>query len=438
MKKVFALVLAAVIFTAPLRWRLTLYSQDYAPVYPDFTDIMIYASTITAFAAIFFASCISFLNKEFVSFLRHISHRKLLVSWFAISLLIITNTAISIAPAVTLFHWAQLVFLATAGGMVTIILNSDPFDETHTNAKNWVQIGLMLMVAINSLVGIAQVWLQHSIGLSWLGELILDPVWRGMSVLILGDMRFLRGYGLTDHPNILGGALAMALIALVICPHKRTNASQILNVLIFALGCAALCLTFSRAAWLALMIGLVVLLLKGYFRHHHQKLIFMQIGIAVGVITISATLPQFFSRLDTTSNPVAAAGQLERGYINAKAMELFIEHFIFGTGLGTSPIAFKESYPAFPLSYQPAHIVILVLADELGVFGVIGYAVFVGFGLWRLRSKNAIALLVAFVAIGVLDHYPLTSAWGKVWHGVVFGEIVYHHLRPKFIFSFFR
>jgi hypothetical protein len=58
---------------------------------------------------------------------------------------------------------------------------------------------------LQAVVGVGQAWLGHSIGLSWLGEADLDPSVRGTSIVESGGQRFLRAYGLTVHPNVLGG-----------------------------------------------------------------------------------------------------------------------------------------------------------------------------------------------------------------------------------------
>ena len=48
---------------------------------------------------------------------------------------------------------------------------------------------------------------------AWLGELVLDPRQNGVSVVATsGTERLLRAYGLTDHPNILGGLLVFGLL----------------------------------------------------------------------------------------------------------------------------------------------------------------------------------------------------------------------------------
>src|SRR5260370_37966763 len=82
---------------------------------------------------------------------------------------------------------------------------------------------------------------------------------QGASVVILPIVgRWLRSYGSFPHPNILGGflALSLAVLTLHMDPRRRR-----LGMAAVAMGLAALLLTFSRAPWLAILLGGVTLLL---------------------------------------------------------------------------------------------------------------------------------------------------------------------------------
>ena len=68
---------------------------------------------------------------------------------------------------------------------------------------------------------VAQVSAGHSIGLEGLGEHTLDPSMAVSVVTAVDGSRLVRGYGLTDHPNILGGLLAFASLLIVVVPGAR-------------------------------------------------------------------------------------------------------------------------------------------------------------------------------------------------------------------------
>ena len=121
-------------------------------------------------------------------------------------------------------------------------------------------VPLMAMVVVQAVVAIGQVVTQRSLGLTVLGEQVLVPADGGVSIVAAADGTCsLRAYGLTDHPNILGGILAFALIILGSVrglAGRRSTARWV----VFALGVVALFLTFSRAAWIAYAVGVAVAL----------------------------------------------------------------------------------------------------------------------------------------------------------------------------------
>ena len=127
--------------------------------------------------------------------------------------------------------------------------------STRSKSTNEIILPLAGMVTVQALVGIMQVLQQHSIGWQSLGELELDPAWSGVSIVWANGVRSLRAYGLSDHPNILGGCFAFGLILLATWFIQTDSTRRTLIGAVFALGTIGLFLTFSRAAWLATTLG---------------------------------------------------------------------------------------------------------------------------------------------------------------------------------------
>ncbi len=123
---------------------------------------------------------------------------------------------------------------------------------------------------IQSIIAILQVLKQRSIGLGFLGEYLLDPAWSGISIVYAQGVRTLRAYGLSDHPNILGGCLAFSLVLLVSWQILKKRETGALNITIILMGMVGLLLTFSRSAWLAFVSGMggvsLILILTRRFR----------------------------------------------------------------------------------------------------------------------------------------------------------------------------
>jgi cytochrome c len=71
---------------------------------------------------------------------------------------------------------------------------------------------LVAGMIIQGAVGVPQFLFGHTLGLEWLGETVADAASPGVSVVMTGVQRWLRAYGLTPHPNILGGLLMAGLL----------------------------------------------------------------------------------------------------------------------------------------------------------------------------------------------------------------------------------
>nr|MCW1967424.1 hypothetical protein [Anaerolineae bacterium] len=240
-------ILAFAVFAAPLRWRATLAERPNLPIYADFTSILLPLSLVAMLAAGLFAA--------FASPPAQISRPRALGVEHGLLAALLACMALSSLTALDplLSFWQMAQWLALIGASIWLLRRHTPLFE------NGLRVGLMGFVLCQSLIGIGQVVQQRSLGLAALGEWALDPHVRGVSVVMLGDLRFLRAYGLADHPNTLGGALALALLFLLFSPLATTRrVSRAVITFAHSLGALALYLTFSRAAWLAWGIGLVV------------------------------------------------------------------------------------------------------------------------------------------------------------------------------------
>ncbi len=408
------------VFAAPLRWRIVLIERPIPPIYGDFTHILLPASTLAAFLAV----CLHRVSHSPPALPSHLSTAYAPMVGLGLTMLISSATALD--PLLAFAQMAQWVILASAG----LYFMRQPH-SAHT-----LIIALSLFVVSQSLIGIAQVWQQHSLGLQALGEWELDPQVRGVSVILLGQSRFLRAYGLADHPNTLAGALALALLVITFSPTKQARLLQIVTI---ALGLTTLYLTFSRAAWLAWVMGLAAGL--GLLIWRRQRFALRRLAtthaatLAILIPILITTLPAFTTRLDTSSSLSNAAGQLERAYLNQAAWPILRQHLGLGLGMSSIPQALQIAYPKFPLDYQPPHLVPLVIALELGVLGLVIYVTVMLKMLRRAYQQfsgstaNAlthgsimpIMLIVVLISIGLFDYYPWQSGWGRLWHGITWG-----------------
>ena len=76
---------------------------------------------------------------------------------------------------------------------------------------------------LQACLAIWQFLTQSSFPSKWLGLAMHDPRELGVSVVEFADERWLRAYGGLDHPNILGGVMAMSLLLLLWLFVKSSN-----------------------------------------------------------------------------------------------------------------------------------------------------------------------------------------------------------------------
>jgi O-antigen ligase len=294
---------------------------------------------------------------------------------------------------------------------------------------------------IQSIVAIGQSLTQRSLGLQAWGEYALDPAWAGVSIVSNGAQRFLRAYGLADHPNILGGCLAFGMVVLLGVILYGEKKYRGLGVLTFVLISAALFFTFSRAAWLAflagsgLMAGVEAWLKRG---DNVRAMIRLAVGAFVVLVPLTVAYQGYLGarlNIGNSFEAIRAEAQSinERVYLNDSANRIFIKHPLTGVGLSASPVAMKNEFPEFPTHYQPPHFTLLVVALETGIFGAVFYFLLMILP-WviLLRRRNvwsdpnvigAACLLLAVTVVGFFDYYTWFSTAGRLWQWLAWGLV---------------
>jgi O-antigen ligase len=417
---------ALTILLIPFRSRLDLLPRSFPPIYADYTDFLLFATDITLLAA---------LGLWLVSLILEPHPVKLgplymtlpIVGFTSIGLL---SAFFSIDPPLSLYHSIRLIILL---GMYLFVIN-----EVRSVRQTILPIAGMLF--IQSVVGIIQALSQRSVGLQSLGELILNPEWNGVSVVWADGIRSLRAYGLTDHPNILGGCLAFGML-LIACWYIDPESKWRPAISgIFSLSTLALLYTFSRSAWLALLSGIgsiAILLITSKQKPAIRALFGL---MAVSLLLLAPFVWQNAGLLGVRFNwqgsfrSVAQENQSigERLLLNRAANEIFTEHALIGVGLGAFPRALQAKYPEFSLDYQPAHMTLLDVAAEIGIFGALFYTIVMVAPWIALYSKRkylifspellgVIALLIAVSVVGFFDYYTWLLAPGRLWQWLAWG-----------------
>jgi O-antigen ligase len=294
------------------------------------------------------------------------------------------------------------------------------------------------MVFVQAVVAVTQVLGQEAFGLMPIGEFDLDPARSGVSIVWTEDMpRLLRGYGLSDHPNILGGVLAAALLVVLAGLTRYRDAGMAVLCGVFAIGVAALFVTFSRSAAVGLAAGLAFAFLLLALRRDWPSLATWSAAVLVAVLVTAPLVRPYSDYLIARVNPSAEAqgsteerALSEREALARNTNEIFVDNPLTGVGAGVLPTAMKDAYPEFGYHYSPAHVVILVVAAETGILGAFAYGVLMLAPfvlLWVRRRRLTPALigvsgaLVALTAIGLFDYYTWSLNAGRLWFWLVLG-----------------
>ena len=248
---------------------------------------------------------------------------------------------------------------------------------------------LIASAVVQSALAIVQFFTQSVFSWPFSGIAPQDPSDLGVSVVQFADERWLRAYGSFPHPNMLGAFLAIVAVLLFtkllrsrdeesrITNHESGMLKCILHNAYFIILISGLFFTFSRAAWIAFFVGLVIYAVQ---TKAWREKIFLQFVLLL-VVTATALTVLFFplvrtriggdERLEMKSNKERATGYRE-------AVQLIKAHPLIGVGIGnyTAAVA-RELRPNDPAwSYQPAHNIFLLVLAELGI---IGFLLFFGF-----------------------------------------------------------
>ncbi len=420
------LALAITIIALPFRYRWVLAARPLPSVYKDYTDLLLFPADIALIATIALWA-LSWLAKP-----RRIESGPAFLFWplAGLPLLGFLSVTSSVDPILSLYHAVRLMLLL---GLYLYLVN-------EIKTLKWVTWAAALQVTIQATVGISQVMRQQSLGLESIGEYPLNPAWNGVSVVVSDGTRWLRAYGVADHPNILGGCLALGLLVIVAWYLSTGMRWSPLIAALFAIGTIGLLLTFSRSAWLAFVSGalaLAALLLATRQFLAAQRWLGLMLGGLIVVMPFALSNAEYLGvrlnfnhSFETVASEEQALG--ERDLLNALARGLIADHAVTGVGLGAFPTALREQAPGYPFNYQPPHHVLLEAATELGLPGALCYFV-ATIGPWaalimhrrRLTFSPMLigvsGLLLAVTAIGLFDYYTWLIMPGRLWQWLIWG-----------------
>lgn len=304
-------------------------------------------------------------------------------------------------------------------------------------------------IAWNSTLTFLQVARQGPLGLTALGEFPIWPDHPGISVLMAGPIRWLRPYGLLPHPNILGGFLAIGLLAVLSGIFSTRWRIWLIGTVLFLSGFWALLLTFSRAAWGGFTAGILValpyLIATRLRLSPVRRRVLATATAALMMAALFAALywPLLAARAGVGEERVELRSVADRIVFTRFAEQAIAENTFLGVGIANFP--WRTSYYLLETDYDlrgdNVHNIFLLAWAELGIVGLGlfiaaiaagSYAAWQGLQTQQSGPENAMLFgaFAALAAIGLLDHYPWTLLhFQAAWWGCL--AISLHQPQPQ-------
>ena len=265
---------------------------------------------------------------------------------------------------------------------------------------------LLLSVVLQGALAIVQAFFNTSLGLGFLGE--RDTIW----VISYGGVNISRSGGTLGHANALANyleALSPIALALLTLPAvllaKGNRLLRILAWLALPAGLIGLLLTFSRAGWGSILIGVLFVLLMtavfGVTRRSQIVLSALLVTACMGIVTAL-----FW---DTISQRLSVFGS-NSWLVRTGTIQVATEMIRQKPWLGIGANNYMSLAPDYvPYDLHPifgeliAHNLFYLIAAETGLLGLLAFV----FLLWAViadgfKAVRARVQPLSYIAIGVL------------------------------------
>ncbi|MEA2065037.1 MAG: O-antigen ligase family protein [Patescibacteria group bacterium] len=308
---------------------------------------------------------------------------------------------------------------------------------------SWQKMFIAFIVAavIQSGLSLWQFFQQATFASSWLGMSFYDAQELGVSVVQTPLRRWLRAYGSFQHPNILGGYLAISLVLTTGLYLKIQNKIQqnykillirLSLLLVYCLQFSALLVSFSRSAWIAIAFSLSSIFLLAIIKKQKEEILnLIKIFIiSAGIIGIFFTVFQepFLARVKIRGRLETKSVE-ERINYTTEAKNLIKENWLVGAGIGNYTLAsyYKtgKKYPAW--HFQPVHNVYLLVLAELGI---IGFLLFFAILISAVRFLNfkkinfTFFTFLSLLIIAFFDHWLWSLHFGILFFWLILSIMV--------------
>ncbi len=294
-----------------------------------------------------------------------------------------------------------------------------------------LSFSIILSTTLSSILGLYQFFNQTAFSSKWLG-LSDHLAWQGgSSVIATESFRFLRAYGSMPHPNILGGLLTIVLLLSLGAYIKASRSEirwKIFLVATLPLNFLSLLTTFSRSAFLALIVGIILIVSYFLFKEKLPRkkdlwVIFYAI-IILTALFFTAYADLFSSRTQNETR-LEKKSLTDRKIYLQDARELIRQNYFLGTGPGnyTSTVLKNKKTSRKIWEIQPVHNLYLLLFSEIGFWGFVFFFSLVAIILSeiyeKIKNQKSVAIIFSFLLtvllfLGLFDHWLWSGAFGII------------------------
>ncbi len=326
--------------------------------------------------------------------------------------------------------------------------------------KFYLLISFFCGVFIQALLGIWQFFAQYAFANKYLGIAEHKPYDLGVSVVeAMGNIgyyeRWLRSYAGFDHPNIFGGVLAVTILLLIYFVLKKAptiygkyTLDSLIYIAVYRIflftAIVALIFSFSRAAWISLVLGIIFTVIISLWRRDIVRQDSLAKIILIVLVTVFILFFNYGNIINVRFNGqsrVEARSTYERTLGIKESWKIIKQNFFFGTGINCYTLAEQEITVKKHSGYyfQPVHNVYLLVLAELGIFGLVALLLLLFYPFFTMRQllkrKNffiyAYSWWLSLLLLMFFDHWLWSLHFGILFFWFLLG--LFLHEKKGFI-----
>lgn len=353
---------------------------------------------------------------------------------------------ISLASIIGLDQFPSQIGLFRALKLISLLGYTYVFSHILSSKARLIVLLAVIssMAAMQSVWAIAQFSLQSSLGITFLAETPLSPLYTNIAEIVERGTQLIRPTGSFPHSNVLGFFLVFGFIATLILNNLLARETkslkhvfkvlpnvslkinnyphipQVFNTLFTLFGMIisiGIVFTFSRTAYISFAATLIIVCI---YAIKHEKMQALKnkhlIGYILATLTATAILLPLIAPRGTISNANGDRALSIREEGISQGVEQISKSPFLGTGIGTNVINQLEENPDKEIwQYQPIHNSPILIISEIGILGFfIIFALLVYLASRASKTESSLApyslsILLVLILTLTTDHHIWTT-----------------------------